>query len=50
MPSWKLNLFIRVYKQRLNSGEAIQSIDGSYPKLTKNEKEIIHQNLNLEKE
>lgn len=50
MPSWKLGLFVRVYERRLKEGETMQTIDESYPKLTENEKEEIHQNLKLELE
>ena len=45
MQSWKLTIFTNAYKTRLTSGETLEEIDASYPKLTKEEIEYIHNNL-----
>ena len=45
MPSWKLTIFLNAYKTRLRNGETLEEIDASYPRLTTEEKEEIHKNL-----
>lgn len=48
MQSWKLTIFTNAYKTRLTSGETLEEIDASYPKLSKEEIAAIHESLNLE--
>lgn len=45
MPSYKLNIFVRVYKTRMSKGETIEQIDDSYPALSEEEKNQIHEKL-----
>ena len=47
MSKTKLNLFIRVYKSRIAEGETVEEIDISYPALSVEEKDEIHEKLNL---
>ena len=42
MSTAKLNLFVRVYKRRLDAGESVKEIDDSYPALSDEEKTEIH--------
>lgn len=45
MQSWRLTVFVNAYKIRLRNGETLEEIDTSYPRLTTEEKEEIHKNL-----
>lgn len=45
MQSWKLSIFVNAYRIRLDSGELLEEIDASYPKLTLEEKKEIREKL-----